>query len=78
MSHHLTMMRIMRIIGSEGMKFKEVEKLLFDDGWLFKAAKGSHYQYIHPSKLGKVTVPYHKGDIDPRTVKSILRQAGLQ
>lgn len=71
-------MRIMRIFKGEGMKFKEVEKLLLNDGWFFKAAKGSHYQYIHPSKTGKVTVPYHKGDLDPRTVKSILKQAGLQ
>jgi predicted RNA binding protein YcfA (HicA-like mRNA interferase family) len=71
-------MRIMRIVEVGGMKFKEIEKLLFNDGWLFKTAKGSHYQYIHPSKPGKVTVPYHKGDLDLRTVKSILRQAGLQ
>ena len=46
-------MRIIRsiiILRSEGMKFKELEKILLNDGWTFKGAKGSHYQYIHPDK----------------------------
>lgn len=59
------------------MKFREIEKILLDDGWKFKTAKGSHYQYIHPTKAGKVTIPNHPGDLDPRTIKSILKQAGL-
>lgn len=59
------------------MKFREIEKILLNDGWQFKTAKGSHYSYIHPSKPGKVTIPHHNGDLDPRTVKSILKQAGL-
>ncbi|MBU1109905.1 MAG: type II toxin-antitoxin system HicA family toxin [Candidatus Riflebacteria bacterium] len=60
------------------MKFREVEKMLLNDGWLFKEAKGSHYQYVHPRKPGKVTIPHHSGDIAPVIVKSILRQAGLK
>jgi len=59
------------------MKFREIEKLLLDDRWVFKNAKGSHYQYVHPVKPGKVTVPYHTGDIAPIIVKAILKQAGL-
>jgi predicted RNA binding protein YcfA (HicA-like mRNA interferase family) len=59
------------------MKFREIETILLKDGWVFKEARGSHYQYVHRIKPGKVTVPFHKGDLDPRTVKSILRQAGL-
>ena len=59
------------------MKFREVEKILLDDGWVFKNAKGSHNQYIHPTKPGKVTIPNHRGDLDPKTVKSIFRQAGI-
>lgn len=59
------------------MRFREMEKLLLEDGWRFKSAKGSHNHYIHPTKPGKVTVPNHSGDLDPRTVKSILKQAGL-
>lgn len=60
------------------MKFREIEKLILQDGWYFKAAKGSHYHYKHPSKPGKVTIPKHSGDLDPKTVKSILEQAGLK
>ena len=59
------------------MRFREIEKLILDDGWQFKKAKGSHCSYIHPIKPGKVTIPNHSGDLDPRTVKSIMKQAGL-
>lgn len=59
------------------MKFREVEKLLKEDGWYQVKQKGSHHQYKHPTKMGKVTIPEHPGDIHMDTVKSILRQAGL-
>lgn len=59
------------------MKFRELEKLLLDDGWQCVAVKGSHYQYKHPIKTGKVTIPKHNGDLKIVTVKSILKQAGL-
>lgn len=59
------------------MKFREVEELLKEDGWYQVKQKGSHHQYKHPTKMGKVTIPEHPGDIHMDTVKSILRQAGL-
>jgi len=59
------------------MKFREIEKILLKDGWIFKSAKGSHYQYVHPVKPGKVTIPFHSGDIAPVIVRAILKQAGL-
>jgi predicted RNA binding protein YcfA (HicA-like mRNA interferase family) len=59
------------------MKFQEIEKIIKNDGWVYKASKGSHYQYVHPAKKGKVTIPYHSGDIAPVIIKSILKQAGL-
>ena len=59
------------------MRFQEVEKLVTADGWAFKNAKGSHYQYVHPTKPGKVTIPFHSGDISPIVVKHILKQAGI-
>ena len=76
----LLLMRIMRIIWSRGelLRFREIEKMVLDDGWVFKNAKGSHNQYIHPAKPGKVTIPNHPGDISPVIVKSILRQAGIE
>lgn len=60
------------------MTFKEMEKLLKADGWTLKDTAGSHFQYIHPTKSGKVTVPNHKGDIPKGTANSILKQAGLK
>lgn len=59
------------------MRFREIEKMILNDGWVFKTAKGSHYSYVHPVKPGKVTIPHLSGDLDPRTIKSILKQAGL-
>jgi predicted RNA binding protein YcfA (HicA-like mRNA interferase family) len=52
--------------------------LLADDGWELKRTKGSHRQFVHPLKPGKVTVA-GKPSVDlPRcTERSILRQAGL-
>jgi predicted RNA binding protein YcfA (HicA-like mRNA interferase family) len=47
-----------------------------NDGWTLKTTKGSHHQYVHPTKPGKVTIPYHSGDIAPVIIKSILKQAG--
>ena len=60
------------------MKFREVEKIILNDGWYLKSVRGSHYQYKHLSKIGKVTIPKHNGDLDLKTVKSILKQAGLE
>lgn len=60
------------------MKFREIEKLLLDDGWYLKEVRGSHYQYCHPTKTGKITIPYHKGDLDKLTVKSILKYANIK
>lgn len=59
-------------------KPKEMERIIFADGWIFKCQVGSHRQYIHPSKKGKVTIPFHCKDLDIRTEKSILKQAGLK
>lgn len=59
------------------MKFREVEKIILNDGWRQVKQKGSHHQYKHPVKPGKVTIPDHGGDINQDTVKSILKQAGL-
>lgn len=61
------------------MKFKEAIKMLEADGWVHCVTKGSHHHYKHPIKPGKVTVPIPKhDDIDPRTLESIKKQAGLK
>lgn len=59
------------------MTFREIEKIIKQDGWELSTIRGSHHHYRHPQKPGKVTIPKHGGDIHPRVIKSILRQAGL-
>ncbi len=60
------------------MKPKEMEKLILADGWMFKSQKGSHRQYIHPTKPGKVTIPFHNRDLFRNEENSIKKQAGLK
>lgn len=60
------------------MKVRELEKIIKADGWEYKNSKGSHKHYTHPTKKGKVTIPNHSGDVDLKTAKSILKQAGLK
>lgn len=60
------------------MRFREIEKIIKDDGWFEVHQVGSHHQYKHPTKPGKVTIPEHPGDLNPTTVKKILKQAGLK
>lgn len=57
---------------------RELEKLIRKDGWVYKETCGSHKQFVHPVKPGKVTIPQHGRDLHPKTVNSILRQAGLR
>lgn len=61
------------------MKVREVIRRLIDDGWLQVSQKGSHRQFKHPVKLGKVTVLGKLSDDIPiGTYKNILRQAELE
>ncbi|GMR18630.1 MAG: type II toxin-antitoxin system HicA family toxin [Gammaproteobacteria bacterium] len=61
------------------MKVKEVLKLIEADGWFLVGTKGSHRQYKHPDKRGRVTVPGKPGDdLAPGTLNSIIKQAGLK
>ena len=61
------------------MKVRDVIKLVEADGWRHVATKGSHRQYKHPVKPGRVTVPGHPGDdLHTGTLKSVLTQAGLK
>ena len=62
-----------------GMKIRDVISLLERDGWFLAVTRGSHRQYKHPSKPGRVTVPGKLGDdLAPGTLNSIYKQAGLK
>jgi len=56
----------------------DVIRLLKADGWDEVAVRGSHRQFKHPTKPGRVTVPHPKKDLPPGTLHSILKQAGLR
>ncbi len=60
------------------MKVWQLIGLVERDGWQHVATRGSHRQYKHPVKRGRVTVPGKRSDdLHPKTTASILRQAGL-
>ena len=60
------------------MNFREADKMVRKDGWVLESIEGSHHHYKHGKKPGKVTIPYHNGDLPKRVVSSIKQQAGLK
>ena len=58
------------------MDSREVIRRLKRDGWREVASKGSHRQFKHPDRSGRVTVPHPKRDLPKGTLKAIRRQAG--
>lgn len=59
------------------MKVNEVLEKLKEDGWYLAATRGSHRQYKHDTKRGRVTVPGKPSDdLSPGTLNSIFKQAG--
>jgi predicted RNA binding protein YcfA (HicA-like mRNA interferase family) len=64
--------------GEKLMTFRELEKIIINDGWKLKKVVGSHHQYVHDIRKGKITIPRHSGDIKMPIVNNILKQAGLK
>lgn len=61
------------------MKVRDVIQLIEADGWYLVVTKGSHRQYKHPQKPGRVTVAGHPSDdLAPGTLNSILKQAQIE
>ncbi|MCY4142725.1 MAG: type II toxin-antitoxin system HicA family toxin [Gammaproteobacteria bacterium] len=58
------------------MKSSAIVEKLEEDGWTLRNIRGSHHQYVHPEKLGKVTVKHPAKDIPIGTLRNIYRQAG--
>lgn len=61
------------------MKVRELIRVIEKDGWTLHSQKGSHRQYKHQQKAGRVTIPGHPGDdVHPKTLASILKQAQIE
>lgn len=60
-------------------KARDAMRAVRRDGWRYVRTKGSHRQYKHPTKPGKVTIPGHPSDdLNPKLWESIMKQAGLK
>jgi predicted RNA binding protein YcfA (HicA-like mRNA interferase family) len=69
----------MAICYSYSMKVNEILAMLKADGWYLAATRGSHRQFKHPVKNGRVTVPGKPSDdLAPGTLNSVLKQAQLK
>jgi predicted RNA binding protein YcfA (HicA-like mRNA interferase family) len=60
------------------MDSRKIIKILKQNGWYEIAKVGSHTQFRHPERKGRVTVPHPKKDIPIGTLKSIERQSGIK
>lgn len=61
------------------MKIRDIIKLIEADGWYRVDTRGSHRQYKHTTKTGRVTIAGGPNDdLAPGTLNSILKQAKLK
>jgi predicted RNA binding protein YcfA (HicA-like mRNA interferase family) len=61
------------------MKIRDVIKAIEDVDWFLVYQKGSHRQYKHLEKKGRVTIAGHPGDdLAPGTLNSVFKQAGIK
>jgi predicted RNA binding protein YcfA (HicA-like mRNA interferase family) len=60
------------------MNSMDVIAALKRDGWFEVARRGSHAQFKHATKPGRVTVPHPKRDLPIGTLRSIEKQANLK
>ena len=61
------------------MKVRDVLNAIEADGWYLVVTRGSHPQYKHPTKSGRVTIAGHTNDdLASGTLNSILKQAQLK
>jgi len=60
------------------LKVRDLIRELERDGWSLVSTRGSHRQFKHPTKRGRVTVAGHPNDdLAPATLNSIWKQAQM-
>ena len=61
------------------MKIRDAIKMIQADGWFIVSQVGSHRQFKHPAKKGRVTIAGHpKNELTPGTLNSVIKQAQLK
>jgi len=61
------------------MKVRDVVRIIRKDGWYIIKTKGSHRQFKHSTKPGRVTIAGHPNDdLAPGTLNSIWKQAQIK
>jgi predicted RNA binding protein YcfA (HicA-like mRNA interferase family) len=67
------------VLIGKGMKIRDIIRLIEKDGWYLVSTKGSHRQYKHPTKPGRVTIAGNfNDDLAHGTLNSVLKQAKLK
>ena len=56
---------------------KEMERIIMADGWYEVGQKGSHRQYKHPTKKGKITIPFHSKELSKKIENNIWKSAQI-
>ncbi|HQT84965.1 MAG: addiction module toxin, HicA family [Acidiphilium sp. 37-64-53] len=57
---------------------REVIRAIEDAGWVHAATRGDHWQFKHPARPGRVTVPHPKRDFPIGALRSIEKQSGVK
>ncbi|NLL36105.1 MAG: type II toxin-antitoxin system HicA family toxin [Fretibacterium sp.] len=70
-------MRKVEINRDKTYSSSELIKILEADGWQIHKVEGSHHQFKHPTKKGKVTVKHPDKNVPLPTTRAIWKQAGL-
>lgn len=63
---------------TKSLTSRAIIEMIEAGGWYLVAVEGSHHQFKHPVKPGRVTVKHPSKDIPIGTVKSIEKQSGLK
>ena len=60
------------------MSSRDVIRMLHEHGFVKDRQRGSHVVFYHPSDGRRAVVPMGKKDVPKGTLKSILREAGIE
>lgn len=61
-----------------GRTHRDITKHLKKNGWSLTRERGDHEIYTHPKSINNVTVPKHKGDLAPGTIRDIMSKSQLE